>query len=119
MKKNWLILALALCMASSAALADTISFSGTVEPMETLQLYVPTGVTIEEIPVREGEAVTADTVIARLKTTKVYAAEDGTVTAVFGQPGDSAETLAERYGAVMYLEGKYTMYVSASTSKAF
>ena len=119
MKKNWLILALALCMACSAALADTISFSGTVEPMETLQLYVPTGVTIEEIPVREGETVTADTVIARLKTTKVYAAEDGTVTAVFGQPGDSAETVAERYGAVMYLEGKYTMYVSASTSKAF
>ena len=48
MKKNWLILALALCMACSAALADTISFSGTVEPMETLQLYVPTGVTMRK-----------------------------------------------------------------------
>ena len=119
MKKTGLALVLAICMIAAAGLADTISFSGTVEPSTTAQVYAPVGGTIEEVPVKEGQTVTADTVIAKIKTTKVYAAEDGTITATYGEPGDDAESVAEKYGAVMYLEGAYTLQIEASTSKAY
>ena len=118
MKKMFAMI-LVLCMACGAALADTISFTGTVEASATTEIYAPVGGTVEAVPVKAGQNVTADTVIARIRTTKVYAAEDGTITAVFGQPGDDAEKIAEKYGAVMYLEGKDVYTVSASTNKAY
>ena len=117
--KTWLALILAVSMLGSAALADTISFNGTVEPSETLALYFPTGVTVESVPVKVGQKVTADTTVATTRTTKVYAPEDGTVSAVFGQVGDDAENVGTQYGAVMYLEGQYTLSITASTSKAY
>jgi len=119
MRKSILAGLLALCMLGTAAAAETISFSGTVEPKETVQVYAPIGGVVEEVNVRAGESVTADTVIARIKTTKVYAAEDGTITAVYGQPGDDAEAVAATYGAVMYLEGETRYTISASTSRAY
>ena len=112
------ILAVAIGLTGAAAVADPISFSGKVEASTTKEIYAPVGGTAEEVPVKEGQTVTADTVIARIRTTKVYAQEDGTITAVYGQPGDDAETVAKRYGAVMYLEGdeRYTISVSAVTA---
>ena len=89
-----------LCLMSGAALADTISFSGRVEASATTEIYTPVGGTVEELAVKAGQKVSADTVIARIRTTKVYATEDGTVTAVYGEPGDDAKTLADKYGAV-------------------
>lgn len=119
MKKTGLALALAVCILCTGALAETISFSGTVESGATALVYAPLNSTVEEVPVEEGQAVTADTVIARLKTTKVYAPEDGTITAVFGEPGDDVTSVTERYGGVMYLEGPYTLQISTTTSKAY
>ena len=119
MKRTAMALVLAICMLGSAALAETISFSGIVEASDTAQVYAPVGGTLESVPVREGQKVTADTVIATLKTTKVYAPEDGTITAVFGQPGDQVDNVVSRYGGVMYLEGPYTLMISTSTSKAY
>lgn len=119
MKKTVLALTLVLCLLCGAALADSISFSGTVEARETQPVYIPTGVTVEDVPVKAGQTVSADTVIARLKTTKVYAEEDGTIAAVFGTEGDDAETVTGRYGAVMYLEGPYTLTISTTISKAY
>ena len=118
MKKTGLALLLAICMLGAAA-AETISFSGTVEASETAQVYGTAGLTVETVPVRVGQAVTADTVIATLKTTKVYAPEDGTVSAVFAEAGDRADAVTERYGGIVYLESPYTLMVSTTTNKAY
>ena len=114
-------LAALLCMALflSAALADTLSLSGTVTAGETIAVYAPIGGTVGEVKVEAGQQVKADDVLYSMKTAKVYAEEDGTVTGIFGQPGDSASTVAERYGAVMYLEGSSVYSVSASTENAY
>ena len=117
--KKIFALVLTLCLISAAALADTISFSGTVEASSTKEIYAPVGGTVEEVPVKAGQSVTADTVIARIRTSKVFAAENGTVTAIYGEPGDDAETVAAKYGAVMYLEGEAKYSISANISKAF
>ena len=118
MKRTALALMLAACVLCTAA-AEPISFSGKVEASGTVQVYAPVGGTLESVSVREGQKVTADTVIATLKTTKVYAPEDGTVSAVFGQPGDGVDTVMNRYGGIVYLEGRYTLMVSTTISRVY
>ena len=110
-----------LCAAllMSAGAADTLSLSGTVTAGESVPVYAPIGGTVAETRAEEGGTVGADDVLFTMRTTKVYAEEDGTVTGVFGQTGDSAETVSERYGAVMYLEGSCVYSVSASTNNAY
>ena len=116
MKKTIAVLMI-LCLTGCAAMADTISFSGTVEASMTKEIYAPVGGTVEEVPVQAGQKVSADTVIARIRTKKVYAEEDGTITALYGVPGDDAETLTKKYGAVMYLEGSTVFTISATADK--
>ena len=116
-----LILALALCtvMMTGAALADAISFDGTVTPASTVEVYAPLGGMVERVNVKAGQTVTADDEILSLRTTKVYAAENGTVSVVYGQPGEAAADINARYGAVMYVESTVKYTVSASLSNAY
>ena len=112
------LLMLALLL-SCSALADTITFTGTVAASQTHEVYAPIGGTVEAVNVEAGQKVAAADAIVTLSTTKVYAEESGTVTGVFGQPGDSAETVAQKYGAVMYLEGESVYSIAASTDNAY
>ena len=102
-----------------AAMADSIYFDGTVTGKESVPVYATIGGTVETVALTAGETVTADDVLLSLKTTKVYAEEAGTVTGIFGEAGDSAETVASRYGAVMYIEEDTLYTVSASVSAAY
>lgn len=109
-----------LCaLLSPAALADAISFTGTVAAGKTLEIYAPIGGTVDSVAVEPGQAVRAGDVVATLATEKVYATESGVVTGLFGQIGDSAETVAQRYGAVLYIEGESVYTISASTDNAY
>ena len=101
------------------ALADSITFTGTVTASQTHEVYAPIGGTVEKVSGEVGQKVGADDVIVQLATTKVYAEESGTVTGVFGQSGDSAETVAGKYGAVMYIEGESVYSIDASTENAY
>lgn len=102
-----------------AALADTISFEGTVAASQTCEVYAFIGGTVASVDAQVGQQVAEGDVLATLNTTKVYAAESGVVTGVFGQIGDSAETIAEKYGAVMYIEGESVYSIAASTENAY
>ena len=77
-----------------AALADTIPFEGTVAASQTCEVYAFIGGTVSSVEAEVGQQVAEGDVLATLNTTKVYAAESGVVTGVFGQIGDSAETIA-------------------------
>ena len=109
------LVACALLLGSACA----ISFTGTVAASDTVEIYAPIGGSVECVEVSVGEKVKEGDVLASLKTTKVYATEDGVVTGIFGEPGDNAETIAERYGAVMYIEGETVYTISASTEEAY
>ncbi len=114
-----LSLVCALSLLSAAALADSLTMTGTVAAGQTVEVYAPIGGTVAQVNVEVGQEVGADDTLYSLRTTKVYAEEDGTVTGIFGEPGDSAATVASRYGAVMYLEGASSYSVSASTDNAY
>ena len=109
----------AALLLSACAMADTITFTGIVTASETYEVYAPIGGTVEKVEGEVGQRVKPDDVIVRLSTTKVYAEESGTVTGVFGQPGDNAETVAEKYGAVMVIEGESVYSIAASTDNAY
>ena len=113
-----LILA-ALLVLSGMALAETVSFEGTVIASETREIYAPIGGTVGKVLVEVGQRVSDGDVLAELTTTKVYAEESGTVTGVFAQPGDNAETVAQKYGAVLYIEGGSVYTIAASTENAY
>ena len=117
--KRILLLTLALALLSLPALAESISFDGTVKAGYTYEIYADSTAVVHHLFVAAGQEVNEQTVIASLKTNKVYAEEDGTVTAVFGEVGDLTDTVAERYGAVIYLEGQMTYTISATTEKAY
>ena len=114
-----IILGLSLLLSAGLASADTISLGGTVTAGGTVEVYAPIGGTVGNVAVEVGQEVGEEDILFSLKTTKVYAEEDGTVTGVFGQPGDSAQTVADRYGAILYLEGSAVYSVSASTGNAY
>lgn len=122
MKSNCCILVsllLAVMLFAPCAVAETITFTGTVAAGATHEVYAPIGGTVDKVEAVAGQRVGEDDVLVRLSTTKVYAEEDGTVTGVFGVPGDNAETVASKYGAVMYIEGESVYSIAASTDNAY
>ena len=112
-------LLVAALLASQCALAESITFTGTVAASKTVEVYAPIGGKVEAVSVEAGQQVSAGETLATLSTTKVYAEEAGTVTGVFGQPGDSAETVGSLYGAVVSIEGESVYSIAASTDNAY
>ena len=108
-----------MMLAAGAACAETLSLSGTVEAGVTVPVYAPIGGTVEDISVEKGMRVTAGDTLITYRTEKTYASEDGTVTGVFAKAGDDAETVTEKYGADLYIEGTMQYTVSASTNRAY
>ncbi len=108
-----------LMLAAGTAGAEALSLNGTVEAGATVAVTAPIGGTVEAVLAEKGETVTAGQALVTLKTAKVYAPEDGTVTGVFGAPGEDAETVAANYGAVLYLEGTSLYTAAVSVSKAY
>ncbi|MGN0184950.1 MAG: HlyD family efflux transporter periplasmic adaptor subunit [Aristaeellaceae bacterium] len=119
LSKRILTGALVCALLTPCALAETISFTGTVAAKSTSEVYAPIGGTVESVHAVAGQQVRAGDVLATLATTKVYAPEDGVVTGLFAQAGDNAETVAQRYGAVLYIEGESVYTISASTDNAY
>ena len=119
LSKRILTGALACALLTPCALAETISFTGTVSAKATSEIYAPIGGTVESVNAVAGQQVRAGDVLATLATTKVYAPEDGVITGLFAQPGDSADSVSQRYGAVLYIEGASVYTISASTDNAY
>lgn len=119
MKKNAMLLVLALALLLPvSALAET-AFSGTVIAVETVAVSAPFGGMTCDIALKKGDLVDVGDPVATICTTKIYAPQAGTVSGVFGQEGDGAEDIGTRYGAVLYVEPTNRYTVSASTEKAY
>ena len=122
MKKLWrslLVAALIVALLCPVALAETVSFDGTVTAAYTHEIYAANTAQVESVPVIVGQSVKAGETIATLRTTRVYAEEDGTVAAIFGGAGDLTDSLVERYGASIVLQRPVIYTIAASTQYAY
>ncbi len=108
----------AAALTAGIAQAENLSLNGTVEAGVKVPVYAPIGGTVETVTVEQGMRVAAGDMLFSYRTEKIYASTDGTVTGVFAQAGDDAGTVADQYGADLYIEGPYLYSVKSSTSKA-
>lgn len=114
-----LALVMALCLLAGTALADNLSFSGVVVPAKTVTITAPIGGKLETLNVKAGDLVNAGATIGVISTNKVYATADGVVTAVYGEPGDDAESVTTLYGGCIYIESSPLYSISGSTGSAY
>ncbi|NLI20545.1 MAG: HlyD family efflux transporter periplasmic adaptor subunit [Clostridiales bacterium] len=118
-----LLLALTLTLGGFTAAAQAeqsaAGYTGKVAFRETMTLTAPFGGVVQDFALRAGDAVAAGETLFTLSTTKVYAALDGTVRGLMAQPGDEAQAVADRYGALLYLEPKERFTVAANTNNAY
>lgn len=114
-----LLLALAPGLGSPALSETELSYEGSVVAGETVPVSVPYGGRVDEMLVRVGSWIREGDPIATLATTLNYAPIEGTVTGLNAGEGDSAETVAERYGAVLFLEPTHRYMLEATEEKAY
>ena len=116
--KKWFLCMMALMLFATAASAESVTLEGTVVSTKTSAILAPAAGILDEMMIQAGDTVAEGIDVASLMGTKVYAEEAGIVH-VFGQEGDSVESLTERYGAVVYVEPEVLYTMSASTRYAY
>ena len=112
-----LALLLALVLLAACALAATAN--ATVVAPETVKLTAPFAGTLKAFDLTAGDAVAAGDTLFEIDTTPVYAAQSGTVAAVFAAAGDDAGGVASHYGALAYVEPVHPLYIAASNRDAY
>ena len=117
MKKLFLCLLAALLLTTSA-LAEPLTLEGTVVATQSTAVLSTAAGVIRDVSVQAGDHVAARQTIAALMEKTIYAEVSGTVK-IFGEPGESVETITARNGAVMYLMPDSKFTISASTRNAY
>ena len=118
--KKWMsaaAAAAALTLTASCALAATAD-ARIVAP-NTEKITAPFAGTLLPFDAAQGDSVSAGETLFTLDTVPVYAAQAGTVSAVFAKVGDDASGVAAHYGALAVVEPKNALYIDASTEQAY
>ena len=95
MKKRIAMIAMMASLVTTTAFAEGVKIDGSIKSAETKTILAPYSGVVGNYAVTAGDAVNMGDALFALRTEQVYADFDGTVTAVFAQPGDSAAILAE------------------------
>ena len=118
MKKQIAALAAIASLMLTTACAEGVKIDGSIKSAETKTILAPYSGVVGNYTVAAGDAVSAGDALFALRTEQVYADFDGTVTAVFAQSGDSAASVADRYGALAYIEQDVLYRAECSTTGA-
>ena len=104
MKKQIAMIAMMASLVTTTAFAEGVKIDGSIKSAETKTILAPYSGVVDNYAVTAGDAVSMGDALFALRTEQIYADFDGTVTAVFAQPGDSVASVEERYGALAYIE---------------
>ena len=118
MKKTMAALLAALVLGVGAAAAESVRIDGTIEAARTQTILAPHSGRVGDFSARAGDKVSEGEALFTLSAQKIYADFDGTITGVFAQPGDSAASVQERYGALCYMEQDTLYKADCTTSGA-
>ena len=110
-------LLLALTLVCACALAATAN--ATVVAPDTVKITEPFAGTLLPFDLTATQEVAAGEALFELDTVPVYAAQSGTVSAVFAAAGDDASGVTSRYGALAVIEPTHALYVDADTNDAY
>lgn len=118
MKKTLIaLLCILLGLSAGAALAEAaLEIEGVIEPAKTLTIRAPYSGMAGDFELAAGDAFGEGEALFSLSTTKIYADFDGRVTGVFAKAGDSAASVMNRYGALLYMEREEIYTAACSTN---
>lgn len=111
------LLFLALTLACACALGATAN--ATIVAPETAKITAPFSGTLLPFDLTSGEEVAAGQTLFELDTVPVYAAQSGTVSAVFAGAGDDASGVVAHYGSLAVIEPEHALYIDANTDQAY
>ena len=115
-----LIAVLLFCVnTQSIAAGETISFSGSVAAKNEIHVLADKQGYVSSLVVKTGQRVNQGQPILTLATEKVFSPTDGTVSLLNCKPGDSTESIINRYGALMFVEDRYSFEIVASVDNAY
>ena len=123
----WLALLVMMVSISAFAQEAQTTFAETTAPTanatiiapEVTHVTAPFSGTLLPFTWKAGDVVQSGDELFDFRTTKIYAPEDGKLTAMFVAQGQDASGAMARYGAACTIEAANPFYVEASTSKAY
>ena len=119
--KKWLALFAALLLPCTA-LADEaalVTANGVVESAKVTEITAPYTGVLSPFDWNSGETVLKDELLFSMDTIRVYAPVEGTVSAVFAEPGDLADEVNAQYGMLASMEKKNNFTADCSISGAY
>ena len=119
MRKKTALLACMLLVLALPAAALGATANATIVAPNTTKITAPFAGTLLPFDLLQGDPVSEGDTLFTLDATPVYAAQNGTVAAVFASVGDDAEGAAAHYGAVAVIEPEHPLYIDASTDQAY
>lgn len=118
--KKLLAVLLAVLLLPAAAMADeTVTANAVAESASVYQIIAPYSGVLKPFDWETGDVVAQDEVLLEMETIKLCAPENGTVRALFAQPGDLADTVMAQYGMLAALEKEQPMIVNATSYGAY
>lgn len=119
--KKWLALFAAMLLPCTA-LADEpalVTANGVVESAKVTEITAPYTGVLSPFDWNSGETVLKDELLFSMDTIRVYAPVEGTVSAVFAEPGDLADEVNAQYGMLASMEKKNSFTADCSISGAY
>ena len=117
--KKLLCALLALTTTFLCATAVAEEFYGALEFDRAVTVSAPFSGTAEDFDLRTGDRVSAGDTLLTLSTLGLYAPCDGTVEGLFAAPGDDADALCARYGALCSVLPSEKLLFTGTTREAY
>ncbi len=108
----------ALMLAAPAALAETVSMQGTLQPGDIQLIAAPISGSLIDVEIEAGYLIEAGSVMLTVDPVRVYAPCDGVIAGLRAEAGDSLSAAAAIYGAAMYVEPDAEYIIHATTMNA-
>jgi len=119
MKKLLAILLIVLMLPAAAMADETVSANAVAESANVYQIIAPYSGVLKPFDWETGDVVTENELLLEMETVKIYAPADGTVRALFAEPGDQAANVMNQYGMLAAIEKDQPMVVNATSYGAY
>lgn len=119
MKTKVCLIAALLLMLGGVASAEGATANASIVAPDRTQVVAPFSGTLLPFDWQAGDTVAPDDTLFAYDTIKVYATQTGTVSAVFAAPGDDAQGIVDRYGALCVIEPERPLYILATNAQAY
>ena len=118
--KKLLAILMAVLLLPAAAMADeTVTANAVAESANVYQIIAPYSGVLKPFDWETGDVISKGETLMEMETIKLYAPVDGTVRALFAEPGDQAANVLSQYGMLAAIEKDQPMVVNATSYGAY